>query len=428
MSIQAGTGERMGSRWAAAMMNNYGQPPVALASGHGVRVLDVDGREYLDFVAGIAVSALGHAHPAIIEAVTAQVARLAHTSNLVMHAPGIELAEKLQALLGAPDARVFFANDGTEANECAIKMARLHGRAADPSGGRLGLVSTRNSFHGRTLGSLSITGNEAKRAPFEPLPGPVTFVEFGDVAALAAAMGPGVAAVFLEPTQGEGGVVPAPIGYLAAARQLCDEAGALLVIDEVQSGIGRTGHWFASAAAGVRPDILTLAKGLGGGLPIGACIGFGSAAGLLTPGSHGSTFGGNPISCAAALAVLSTIERDGLLDRVRRTGRLLHEGLRGIDSPLVAEVRGSGLWWGVGLTGPFAGAIETAARDHGLLVNAVKPDGLRLAPPLIVDEASVIEAVRRLTAACTAVAADEAAAPAAVGAAAVVVGPVGGSR
>jgi acetylornithine/N-succinyldiaminopimelate aminotransferase len=384
-------------RWNAVMMNNYGTPPIALASGRGVRVTDVDSTEYLDFIGGIAVSALGHAHPAIVDAVTAQVATIAHTSNLAMHEPGLKLAEKLQSLLGVDSARVFFANDGTEANECAIKMARLYGRSVDPSGQRVTMVSTENSFHGRTLGSLAITGNPSKREPFEPLPGPVTFIEYGDIDALKAAVDESVAAVFLETTQGEGGVVPAPSGYLRAAREFCDSAGALLVIDEVQSGIGRTGEWFASLAAGVTPDIITLAKGLGGGLPIGACIGLGTAAGLLTPGSHGSTFGGNPVSCAAALAVLQTIEQDGLLAQVTANSIVLEAGLRSIDSALVADIRGSGLWWGVALNTDSAAAIENAARAQGLLVNAVKPNVLRLAPPLIVtgvDIAAAIEILR----------------------------------
>jgi acetylornithine/N-succinyldiaminopimelate aminotransferase len=396
--------QSMRARWSAVMMDNYGTPPIALAGGRGSRVIDLDGREYLDFVGGIAVSALGHAHPAIVQAVSEQVARIAHTSNLAMHAPGVELAEKLQSLLQAPEARVFFANDGTEANECAIKLARLHGRAQDPAGGRLTLVATENSFHGRTMGSLAITGNPAKRLPFEPLPGPVRFVPFGDVPALAAAVDGGTAAVFLEPTQGEGGVLPAPDGYLAAARQLCDDAGALLVVDEIQSGIGRTGHWFASIAAGVRPDVLTLAKGLGGGLPIGACIAFGPAAGLFEPGSHGSTFGGNPVCCAAALAVLDTIERDDLLAHVRRVGGLLEAGLRGLDGPLVSAVRGSGLWWGLVLSTAAAGEVEAAAREQGLLVNAVRPDVIRLAPALTVDEDTAGQAVERLAAALSTVA------------------------
>jgi acetylornithine/N-succinyldiaminopimelate aminotransferase len=396
--------EVLAKRWAAAMMDSYGTPPIALVSGRGVRVTDVEGTEYLDFIGGIAVSALGHAHPALVQAVTGQVARLAHTSNLFMHQPGIDLAEKLLGLLADPTARVFFCNDGAEANECALKLVRLYGRDHE----RTTVVSTDNSFHGRTLGALSITGNPAKREPFQPLPGPVNFVPYGDLDALATAVDANTAAVFLEPTQGEGGIIPAPAGYLAGAREFCTAAGALLVLDEVQSGIGRTGDWFAGQAAGVQPDVLTLAKGLGGGLPIGACIGFGPAAALFTPGSHGSTFGGNPVACAAALAVLDTIERDSLLANVASTGALLEQGLRGISSPLVAGVRGSGLWWGLQLTSNHAGAVEAVARRQGLLVNAVRPDVIRLAPPLIVQPAEVAEALTVLRAAIDAVAQGEA--------------------
>ncbi len=384
----------MSARWDAVMMRNYGTPPIALDRGQGVRVWDVDGRAYLDFVAGIAVSSLGHAHPAIVSAVSEQVGRLAHTSNLAMHEPGLRLAERLVELLALP-ARVFFANSGAEANECALKLARLYGRAQ----GRSEIVSCNSSFHGRTLGALSVTGNAAKREPFAPLPGPVSFVDFGDVDALRAAIGAQTAAVIVEPTLGEGGVVPAPAGYLAAARRICDDAGALLIVDEVQSGIGRTGHWFASQAEGVRPDIVTLAKGLGGGLPIGACLAVGAAGDLFGPGDHGSTFGANPISCAAALAVLNTIADDHLLDNVKRVGEYLAERLAGLDSPLVREVRGSGLWRAVALTGDHAAAVEAASRERGLLVNAVKPDALRLAPPLVLTEAEVDEAVPLLAAA-----------------------------
>ena len=402
------TSELLAKRWAGVMMDNYGTPPLALAAGQGVRVTDVEGNRYLDFVAGIAVSALGHAHPALVAAVSNQVAALAHTSNLFLHEPGVRLAERLQSLVGDPAARVFFTNDGAEANECAIKLSRLYGRSVDPSGGRLRLVATGNGFHGRTMGALAITGNPAKREPFAPLPGPVTFVEYGDVAALRAAVDAQVAAVFLEPTQGEAGVVPPPPGYLLAAREICDRAGALLVVDEVQSGIGRTGHWFASIAAGVVPDILTLAKGLAGGLPMGACIGFGAVAGLFTPGAHGSTFGGNPVCCAAALAVLDTIEADGLLEHVRRRGAVLGAGLRALGSPLVQQVRGSGLWYGVVLTSDCAAAVERAARERGLLVNAVRPNVLRLAPPLVVTESEVDEALRALRAAFETVHAEQA--------------------
>jgi acetylornithine aminotransferase len=378
-------------RWNTVMMPNYGTPPLALDHGRGVRVWDTDGVEYLDFVAGIAVSALGHAHPALIAAVSEQVARLAHTSNLYLHEPGVRLAERLVGLLGLP-ARVFFANSGAEANECAIKLSRRFGAAH----GRTELVAAVDGFHGRTLGALSITGNAAKRTPFEPLPGPVTFVEYGDADALRAAVGAHTAAVFVEPTLGEGGVVPPPAGYLRAPREIFTAAGSLLVVDEVQSGIGRTGHWFASMAEGVRPDVITLAKGLGGGLPIGACLAIGTAGELFRPGDHGSTFGGNPVACAAALAVIGTIADEHLLDSVKRVGEHLGHGLDALQSPLVAGSRGSGLWRALTLTGAHAAAVETAARRNGLLVNAVKPDVIRLAPPLVLTEEDVDEALPRL--------------------------------
>ena len=386
------------ARWDAVMMPNYGTPPLTLDHGRGVRVWDTAGNEYLDFVAGIAVSALGHAHPAITAAVTEQVGRLAHTSNLVMHEPGLRLAERLVGLVGAP-ARVFFANSGAEANECAIKLVRKAGNQH----GRHELVSCNASFHGRTMGSLALTGTLAKRAPFEPLPGPVTFVDYGDVDALRAAVGAQTAAVFVEPTLGEGGVVTPPSGYLAAVREICTAAGALMVVDEVQSGIGRTGHWFASLADGIRPDIITLAKGLAGGLPIGACLGLGDTGSIFAPGDHGSTFGANPVSCAAALAVIDTIDEEHLLESITRVGDYLADGLSDLDSPLIESVRGVGLWRGIGLRGAHAGAIESAARGHGLLVNAVKPDTIRLVPPLIVTEAEVDEALTTLAAAFAAV-------------------------
>jgi acetylornithine/N-succinyldiaminopimelate aminotransferase len=376
--------EQLQTRWDAAMMPSYGTPPLAVDHGAGVRVWDVDGREYLDFIGGIATSSLGHAHPAIVDAVSRQVARLAHSSNLAIHEPGVRLAETLLDLVGA-DGRVFFANSGAEANECALKLARLHGRALDPSGG--------------TMGALAVTGNPAKREPFAPLPGPVTFVDYGDVDALRAAASEGTAAVILESTLGEGGIVPAPPGYLAAARAACDATGALLIVDEVQSGIGRTGHWFASLAEGVRPDVITLAKGLGGGLPIGACIGIGPAGRLFAAGQHGSTFGGNPVACAAALAVLETIAGENLLDSVKRVGEHLADGLSILDSPLVTGVRGSGLWRALALTGNHASAVENAARAHGVLVNAVRPDTIRLAPPLILTERDVDEALPGIAAA-----------------------------
>ena len=382
------------TRWDAVMMRNYGTPPIAIDRGSGVRVWDTDGAQYLDFIGGIAVSSLGHAHPAVVAAVTEQVGRLAHTSNLAIHEPGIRLAERLVELLALP-ARVFFANSGAEANECALKLARLHGRPT----GRTEIVSCHNSFHGRTFGALAVTGNAAKREPFAPLPGPVTFVDYGDADALRGAVGTQTAAVIVEPTLGEGGVVPPPPGFLAAARTVCDESGALLIVDEVQSGIGRTGHWFASAAEGVRPDVITLAKGLGGGLPIGACLAIGAAGELFSPGDHGSTFGGNPVACAAALAVIDTIADDHLLDNVKRVGEHLAHQLEALASPHVAGTRGSGLWRAIALTDDVAGAVEAAARKRGLLVNAVKPDAIRLAPPLILTEADVDEAVPLLAAA-----------------------------
>jgi acetylornithine aminotransferase len=381
-------------RWDSVMMRNYGTPPIALDHGAGVRVWDTDGNEYLDFVAGIATSSLGHAHPAIVAAVTEQVGRLVHTSNLYMHEPGLKLAERLVDLLALP-ARVFFANSGAEANECALKLARLHGNAS----GRTEIVSCHASFHGRTLGALSVTGNAAKREPFAPLPGPVTFVDYGDVRALRAAVRPTTAAVIVEPTLGEGGVVPPPAGFLAEVRAICDQTGALMIVDEVQSGIGRTGHWFASQAEGVRPDIVTLAKGLGGGLPIGACLAVGAAAELFAAGDHGSTFGGNPVACAAALAVLDTIADDHLLDNVKRVGEHLAHQLAAIDSPLVTGHRGTGLWRALGLAEAKAPAVEAAARARGLLVNAVKPDTIRLVPPLVLTEAEVDDAIPRLAAA-----------------------------
>ncbi|HLI42644.1 MAG TPA: acetylornithine transaminase [Streptosporangiaceae bacterium] len=364
-------------RFAAAVMPNYGLPPVAISRGAGCRVWDADGRRYLDLIAGIAVSSLGHAHPAIAEAVGRQLALVAHTSNLFLHEREVELAEKLLGLLGA-DGRVFFCNSGAEANEAAIKLVR---RRQGP--GRPLIVAAEHGFHGRTMGSLALTGKAAIRQPFGPFGLDVRFVPFGDAAALRAAVGPGVAAVFLEPCLGEGGVVPAPAGYLRAAREACDQAGALLVVDEIQSGIGRTGRWFACQREEVLPDVLTLAKGLGGGLPIGACIGLGECGTAFAKGDHGSTFGGNPVACAAALAVLDTIERDGLLANVTAVGQRLAAGIAAVRHRLLSGVRGSGLWLAAVLAPGAAAAVEASARRAGFLVNAVQPDAVRIAPPLI---------------------------------------------
>jgi acetylornithine aminotransferase len=370
-------------RWDAVMMRNYGTPALALSRGSGSYVWDVEGRRYLDLLGGIAVSSLGHAHPAVVEAVTRQVATVAHTSNLAMHEPGLALAERLAAMLPAP-ARVFLCQDGATANEAALKIARKHARTTGRTGG---VVSTDGGFHGRTLGALSVTGSPAKREPFEPLPGPVAFVPYGDVAALRAAVDSTTAAVILEPVQGEAGVVLPPEGYLAAAREICDETGALLVVDEVQSGIGRSGSWLMSTAQGVRPDVVTLAKGLGGGLPIGAVLATGAAADVLVPGDHGSTFGGNPVSCAAALAVISTIETDGLLAHVSQVGQHWSESFEALGHPLLAGQRGVGLWRALELAAPVAGRVEAAARESGFLVNAVRPTSIRLAPPLVLTVA-----------------------------------------
>lgn len=372
--------QELQDRWQRVMMDNYGTPALALARGRGATVWDVDGREYLDLLAGIAVSTLGHAHPAIIEAVTSQSGRLLHTSNLAIHEPGVALAERLLTMTGRP-GRVFFSQDGATANEAAYKIARRHGWTKDPSGGSLEIVAAEGSFHGRTMGALSITGNPAKRVPFEPLPGPVTFVPYGDPSALAAAVTDRTAAVVLEPVQGEGGVIPAPPGYLQTARQVATQHGALLIMDEVQSGIGRTGSWLAGEAAA--PDVTTLAKGLAGGLPLGACIAHAAAGQLLGPGDHGTTFGGNPVSCAAALAVIDTIEQDDLLRHASDLGEILGAGLAAIDHPLAAGQRGAGLWRALLLSDPVAPAVERVARDRGYLVNAVRPDAIRLAPPLV---------------------------------------------
>lgn len=364
------------------MLNNYGTPPIALASGDGAVVTDVDGKTYVDLLGGIAVNVLGHRHPAVIEAVTHQLSTLGHTSNLYATEPGVALAEELVALLGAETrARVFFCNSGTEANELAFKLSRLTGRTK--------LVAAQEAFHGRTMGSLALTGQPAKQAPFEPLPGYVTHVRYGDVDALAAAVDDGTAAVFLEPIMGESGVVVPPEGYLAAAHDITSRHGALLVLDEVQTGMGRTGAFYAHQHDGITPDVVTLAKGLGGGLPIGACLAVGPAAELMTPGLHGSTFGGNPVCTAAALAVLRTLATEGLVRRADVLGKTLRQGIESLGHPLVDHVRGRGLLLGIVLTAQQAKTAEVAARDAGYLVNAAARDVIRLAPPLIITEAQL---------------------------------------
>lgn len=382
-------------RWQHSLMDNYGTPAITLVRGRGARVWDEEGREYIDLLAGIAVNALGHADPRLVEAVATQMATLGHTSNLQATEPAIRLAERLVAMGGDDSARVFFCNSGAEANEAAFKLARLTGRT--------GMVVAQGSFHGRTMGALSLTAQPAKQDPFRPLPGDVTVVPYGDADSLAKAVSRSTAAIMLEPIQGEGGVIVPPDGYLARAREIADAQGALLILDEVQTGIGRTGTWFAHQREGVLPDVITLAKGLGGGLPIGAVIAFGGCAGMFRPGSHGSTFGGNPVSCAAALAVLDAIEKDSLMDRAVDLHERLARGLVERSGGLVDHVRGRGLLLAAVLTEPPAADLERACRAHGLLVNAVAADAIRLAPPLVLTDTDVDEALARWGAACASV-------------------------
>jgi acetylornithine/N-succinyldiaminopimelate aminotransferase len=364
----------LSTRWTRSVMDTYGTPPLALVRGEGAVVWDADGNSYVDMLAGLAVNALGHAHPAVVDAVTRQVSTLGHVSNLFLAEPPVALAEALLTRAGR-EGRVFFANSGAEANEAAFKLSRRTGRTH--------VVAADGAFHGRTMGALALTGQPPKADPFRPLPGEVTHVPYGDVDALAAAVTDATAMVLLEPVQGENGVIVPPAGYLAAARAITARHGALLALDEVQTGIGRTGHWFAHQADGIAPDVVTLAKGLGGGLPIGACLAFGEAGRLLGPGAHGSTFGGNPVSCAAALAVLETISTENLLDHVKRIGERLRRGVEALGHPLVSGVRGVGLLLAVILRERSSAVVVDALREAGFLTNAVQPDAIRLAPPLI---------------------------------------------
>jgi acetylornithine aminotransferase len=380
--------EELTQRWPGALMNNYGTPRLPRVRGEGARLWDADGKEYVDFVGGIAVNALGHAHPAIVEAVSRQIASLGHVSNLFVAEPPVALAERLLQLFGR-DGKVFFCNSGAEANEGAFKIGRLTGRTH--------MVATQGGFHGRTMGALALTGQPGKQEPCLPLPGEVTHVPDGDAQALAAAVTEETALVVIEPIQGENGVVVPPAGYLKAARAITAATGALLVLDEVQTGIGRTGHWFEyQAHEGVLPDVVTLAKGLGGGLPLGATVAFGRAAELLGPGQHGTTFGGNPIACAAGLAVLHTIATEGLLENVKRQSGKLRDGIESLDHPLIGQVRGSGLLLGIVLTEPLAQQAQQAAEDAGFLVNAPAPNVVRLMPPLNLGDEDADAFVRAL--------------------------------
>lgn len=363
------------------MMRTFGRPLAVLESGHGCWVTDVDGREYLDFLGGIAVNALGHAHPVFVDAVAKQAAKLAHVSNYFATRPQLELAARLERLTGGD--RVFFANSGTEANEAAVKLARRTGRPR--------ILALERSFHGRSVGALSITEKLAFREPFAPLLPGVEFIA-PTLPALEAAFAAGaedISALFVEPIQGEAGVFPLPADYLRRARELTSAAGALLVVDEIQTGVGRTGEWFAYQHEGIVPDVVTLAKGLGGGFPIGAVVTFGAASDLLQPGMHGSTFGGNPLAAAAANAVLGEIERAGLVAHAASMGESISASLRGLGSPLVTEVRGRGLLLGVQLAAPVAKQVVAAAQQHGLIVNAANEGTIRLAPPLVVEPSEI---------------------------------------
>ncbi|QYX81320.1 acetylornithine transaminase [Streptomyces akebiae] len=373
--------EELTQRWRGSLMNNYGTPKLSLVRGAGSRVWDADGNEYVDYVGGIAVNALGHAHPAIVEAVSNQIASLGHVSNLFVAEPPVALAERLLEHFGR-DGKVFFCNSGAEANEGAFKIGRLTGRTH--------MVATEGGFHGRTMGALALTGQPGKQTGFHPLPGDVTHVPYGDAQALAAAVTEETALVIIEPVQGEKGVVVPPAGYLKAARAITAATGSLLVLDEVQTGVGRTGHWFEyQAHEGVLPDVVTLAKGLGGGLPLGATVAFGRAAELLQPGQHGTTFGGNPVACAAGLAVLETIRAEGLLENVKRQSEKLRNGIESLGDPMIDHVRGAGLLLGIVLTEPLAPLAQQAAQDAGFLVNAPAPDVVRLMPALNIGDAEV---------------------------------------
>ena len=383
----AGSQQDWTQRYTGAVMNTFGTPQRVLVRGAGTEVTDAYGRTYTDLLAGIAVNCLGHAHPAVVAAVTEQLSTLGHVSNIFTSPAQIRLAEELAGIVfpscAPQETRVFLANSGTEANEAAFKIARRHGGTARPR-----VLALEQAFHGRTMGALALTHKAAYREPFEPLPGGVEFVPAGDVQALAAAMGPDVAALIIEPIQGEAGVRELPEGYIAQARELTRAAGALLIIDEVQTGMGRCGAWMAHhlLAPGVVPDVVTLAKGLGGGIPIGAVVASGAAASLLQPGQHGTTFGGNPVACAAALAVIDTIRSQGLLERVRELGEQWAGQLSALEG--VTQVRGRGLLRGVGLAEEVGPASEVAAEllEAGFIVNAPRPHTLRLAPPFVLSD------------------------------------------
>ena len=371
--------KKYSTRWSKSVQNNYGKPALTLVKGKGIVVTDADGKSYLDFLGGIATNILGHAHPAIVSAVTKQVATLSHVSNFYAHPKAIELAEKLTAMTGDKSSKVFFCQSGAEANEAALKLSRRTGKVR--------IVAAQGAFHGRTMGALSLTGQPSKREPFLPLIKGVKHVPFGDIEAMRKAVSKKTAMVIIEPIMGEAGVIVPPADYLQQLRQLCDKNGSLLVIDAVQTGMGRTGDWFGYEYSGITPDVITLAKGLGGGLPLGAMIALGKAAELFQPGDHGSTFGGNPVTTSAGLAAIQFIESKGILRKVEMQGVRLIQELALI--PGVKEVRGAGLLLGIELEKLKASDVSDAMRDAGVLVNAANATTIRIAPALIVSDAQI---------------------------------------
>ena len=373
------TNKTMINRWSNSVQNNYGSPSIALVKGKGLVVTDAEGKHYLDFLGGIATNILGHAHPAIVKAVTKQVSILSHVSNFYVHPNAVELAEKLASMTGDNGAKVFFCQSGAEANEAALKLSRRTGKVR--------VVAAQGAFHGRTMGALSLTGQPSKREPFLPLIKGVKHVPYGDIEAMRKAVSKKTAMVIIEPIMGEAGVIVPPADYLQELRTLCDAKGALLVIDAVQTGMGRTGDWFGYEYSGITPDVITLAKGLGGGLPLGAMIALGKAADLFQPGDHGSTFGGNPVTTAAGLAAIKFIESQKLLKKVEKQGAFLMQELALI--PGVAEVRGAGLLLGIELESLKSSDVANALQKCGVLVNAANPTTIRLAPALIVTDAQI---------------------------------------
>jgi len=384
------TTEAWTGRYRTAMMGSAPTPLALLDHGAGAYVWDIDGNKYLDFLAGIAVNSLGHAHPVLVDAIALQASKLVHVSNYFATAPQVELAETLRRITGAGDrGRVYFGNSGAEAMEAALKLSRLNQ-------GRKRVLTLTNSFHGRTMGALSLTGKVALREPFEPLIPGVEHID-STIEALEAAIDDTVAALIVEPIKGEAGVVPLPDGYLERARELTAQHGVLLILDEIQTGVGRTGNWFSFQKTGIQPDAIAIAKGIAGGVPIGVLVTFGAASDLFEAGQHGSTFGGNPLATAAANAVLGEIERAGLIGNAVRRGEQLRAGIAAIDSPLIGEIRGQGLLIGVGLTEPLAGKVSREALRLGLIVNAANDTSIRIAPPLIIGDVEIAEFITKFT-------------------------------